>query len=87
MKIEEIYFLIRVGTWGPDDLINHIAQLTAEAYAEGQNDARHDDYSANQADCDDAYNRGYDHGHNEGYREGYADGSREASYSQDDSRW
>lgn len=80
--LEEVYFLIRVGTWHPSHVESFLNIREQAAYNQGQDDA----HDANQYDAgqvDDAFNRGFDQGHNEGYKDGFADGSREAQYDQD----
>lgn len=79
--LEEVYFLIRVGTWHQEHLHSYLAHRSDLAYTQGIDDTRQDGYTG--ADVDDAFNRGFDQGHNEGYKDGFADGSREASYDQD----
>jgi hypothetical protein len=77
-SIAEIYFLIRVGTWGEQDLAQHLTLETDLAYAQGLQDGQGDVYTAQ--DVDDAFTRGYDQGHDHGHRDGYALGHNEADH-------
>lgn len=81
--IEEIYFLIRTGTWHQEQVQSYLNLKEDLAYTHGMDDARQDDYSSNQAEIDDAFNRGYDAGQNEGFKDGYNEGHRESSYNGD----
>lgn len=76
--LDEIYFLVRVGTWHPEQLEAYIASRVDDAYNQGAEDSRQDGYSS--GDMDDAYSRGFDQGHSEGFKDGYAQGSQESSY-------
>jgi flagellar biosynthesis/type III secretory pathway protein FliH len=76
--LEEVYFLVRLGTWHQSHLGAYLELQKDEAYQSGIDDATQDGYNA--GDVDDAFSRGYEQGHNEGYKDGYNDGNRESSY-------
>lgn len=83
--LDEVYFLIRVGTWHPSHLAEYIELLNNDAYNTGVDDgqAQANDQgweTEYQRGFDDGYERGFEKGGNEGYKDGYADGSREGSY-------
>lgn len=82
-SLEQIYFLIRVGSWHPEHVDSFLNIREQAAYNQGHEDAHDNQTQYDAGDVDDAYSRGYDAGHNDGYKDGYSDGSREASYNHD----
>lgn len=90
--LDEIYFLLRTGTWHPSHLGEYIEIQNNEAYNQGVDDGQS---QANDQGWEQEYHRGhadgfeegYSRGASEGYRDGYADGSRESSYDNDRGRY
>lgn len=78
-SLEQIYFLIRVGTWHPEHVQQYLAHQAEQSYQQGVEDGQQDSPSTH--DVDDAYTRGFDQGHDQGYRDGFNDGARESNYN------
>lgn len=65
-SIAEVYFLVRVGTWGEEELKDYIDTQVQNEVTDYANSIDHDN--------DVAYDRGYESGHHSGYSDGHADG-------------
>jgi flagellar biosynthesis/type III secretory pathway protein FliH len=72
--IEEVYFLVRVGTWTPEQLQAHIDQLVTQAVDHTIMECSLAANNAFQQGDNQGYNTGYDDGRESGYNEGYAAG-------------
>ena len=96
-SIEEIYFLVRVGSWGQTELEAHIDQLVSaaledqafdltqdsnSAYEQGWESGRHQGWEEGK---EQGYDSGYSRGHSDGYSEGISDGESRSRSSSD--RW
>jgi len=96
MTIDEIYFLVRVGSWDQAQLQAHIDQLVQaaledqafdlqqesnSAFDQGFETGRHQGYSEGKHD---GYEDGYHRGQSEGYDQGLRDGERASTYKD---RW
>ena len=89
LSIQEVYFLVRVGTWGETELENYIEEQAYQALRESQADVDYqNDMSYRQGEeagwaegfaegkaegFDDGYQRGCDDGYNDGLRDGGRD--------------
>ena len=97
ISIDEIYFLVRVGTWDQQKLADYIDQRVNEAledqafdltqesnhsYESGYESGRHAGWVDGK---EHGYDEGYSRGHSEGYSEGMRDGERNVNYRDD--RW
>lgn len=95
MTIDEIYFLIRVGTWDQQQLAEYIdgriGDAVFDAVSDEQNNSNYQSESSFRDGEHAGYQRGYEDGRHEGYEDGYNAGMREgesqARYSDDRDRW
>lgn len=77
--LEEIYFLIRVGSWHPEHLEQYIQAREMQGYDNGYYDGQAQDTGEAEylRGFDDGYEKGMIEGEQAGYDEGYNDGVRE----------
>jgi hypothetical protein len=84
-NLEEVYFLVRVGSWHQEHLAAYMDAREAIGYESGHADGV--DYAENRNGIgwEAEYDRGYqagitegeDQGYDQGYRDGYNDGVRD----------
>lgn len=73
-SIDEVYFLVRVGTWDQAALAEYINQEILVAVDDAIEQCRDaDNYSFTQGETH-GYDQGFKDGHHEGYEDGYAAG-------------
>jgi flagellar biosynthesis/type III secretory pathway protein FliH len=94
--VDEVYFLVRVGTWDQAKLAEYIegriADAVYDAVTDEQNNSNYQSESSFNEGQEQGYNRGYQDGRHEGYDHGYDAGMREGEatasrYNDSRDRW